>query len=170
MRGARAPRVQAAGGGRVAPSAVVAPSAAVAPSAVVEHGAVVMAGAEVGPGCVVGPNSGVGAGVRIGADTVLGHGVSLSHCTVGAGCRFHSGVCVGADGFGMTLANCGQRQDGVVVLELEPGFPAHRSGLLVGDIILSVDGAVTESAKETIKYLKKAPETLTFAVAGRAVH
>jgi len=163
---------------------------------------------------------------------------------------------VGNDGFGMTLANCGQRQDGVVVLELEPGFPAHRAGLLVGDIILSVgeecivdtnviiekltdvqgeiilevagnspsrlvtianphasrdngtltlsdtacgvgvyvsavepakrapagsgqlevgdvilsvDGAVTESAKETMKYIARAPDPLTFVVAGREI-
>ena len=161
---------------------------------------------------------------------------------------------VESDGFGMTLANCGQRQDGVVVLELEPGFPAHRAGLLVGDIILSVgeesivdtnviidklsditgevilevagnspsrlvmvpnphasaqngtitlsdtacgvgvyvsavtqptnppagtgrldvgdiilsvDGAVTESSRETMKYIARAPDPLTFVVAGR---
>jgi len=161
-------------------------------------------------------------------------------------------------GFGMTLANCGMRKDGVVIIELEPGLPAHQSGLLVGDVILSVDettvvdtnvileklssassegvsleiagqspsrlmtvpnpfagadngdiklndtacgigvyvaavtpwcsdqprgtgqlelgdvllsvdGAVTESAKETTKYLKRGPPVLTFVVAGRAL-
>jgi len=171
---------------------------------------------------------------------------------------------VAGKGFGMTLANCGKREDGVVIIELEPGLPAHASGLHIGDVvlsvdestivdtnvildklsgatsgsvtlevagsspsrlvtmpnpslglpnngsleladtacgvgvyvaavtpwsgegevpgmrrgtgqielgdvILSVDGAVTESAKETLKYLKKGPRTLTFVVAGRAV-
>ena len=37
----------------------------------------------------------------------------------------------------------------------------------VGDIILSVDGAVTESARETMKYIARAPDPLTFVVAGR---
>ena len=32
----------------------------------------------------------------------------------------------------MTLANCGQRADGVVVLELEPGFPGE-SALIASD-------------------------------------
>lgn len=161
------------------------------------------------------------------------------------------------DGFGMTLANCGNRSDGVVVIELEPGLPAHACGLLVGDVvlsvdevsivdtavildklahahgevtlevsgsspsrlvvvpnpfassnngsiqlsdtscgvgvyvqtvtpaggiplggagqlevgdvILSVDGAVTESARETIKYMQRGPARLTFVLAGRAV-
>ena len=41
--------------------------------------------------------------------------------------------------FGMTLANCGMRSDGVVVIDLDPGLAAAQAGLLVGDILLSID-------------------------------
>ena len=37
----------------------------------------------------------------------------------------------------------------------------------MGDVILSVDGAVTESARETMKYIARAADPLTFVVAGR---
>lgn len=164
--------------------------------------------------------------------------------------------CASSEGFGMTLANCGNRADGVVIIELEPGLPAHACGLLVGDVvlavdevsvvdtnvildklahakgevtlevsgcspsrlvvvpnpfngttngkielsdtscgvgvyvssvthatdvphgtgrlelgdvILSVDGAVTESARETIKYMQRGPQRLTFVLAGRSI-
>lgn len=38
-----------------------------------------------------------------------------------------------------------------------------------GDVILSVDGAVTESARETIKYMQRGPQRLTFVLAGRSI-
>jgi hypothetical protein len=49
------------------------------------------------------------------------------------------------------------------------GAPLGSGRLEVGDVILSVDGAVTESARETMKYINRAPEQLTFVVAGREV-
>ena len=46
--------------------------------------------------------------------------------------------------------------------------PPPGCGVLeVGDVILSVDGAVTESARETMKYIARAADPLTFVVAGR---
>ena len=36
-------------------------------------------------------------------------------------------------------------------------------------MILSVDGAVTESAKETMKYIARAADPLTFVIAGRDI-
>ena len=58
---------------------------------------------------------------------------------------------------------------GVYVSAVEPpeDTPPGTGRLDVGDIILSVDGAVTESARETMKYSARAPDPLTFVVAGR---
>jgi len=78
---ARTLRPHAAAG--IHPSAVVDPSAQIAPDAV------------VGPLCVI------GAGVRIGAGTRLAARVTIyDGCTLGARCIVHSGVVIGADGFG----------------------------------------------------------------------
>jgi UDP-3-O-[3-hydroxymyristoyl] glucosamine N-acyltransferase len=65
------------------PSAVVDPSAAVHPTA------------SVGPLCVV------ERGARIGAGTVLKSRVTVGEdCSIGERCILHSGVVIGADGFG----------------------------------------------------------------------
>ena len=83
------------------PSAVVAPDAQIAagvdigPLAVVESGAVIAEGARIGPHTVIGRNARVGAGTRIAAN------VSIAFdCQIGERCILHSGVVIGADGFG----------------------------------------------------------------------
>ncbi len=64
-------------------------------SAVVHTSAYVDATASVGPLCVV------EQGARIGAGTVLKSRVTVGeNCMVGARCMVHSGVVIGADGFG----------------------------------------------------------------------
>ena len=67
----------------VHPSAVVDPAAHIHPSAV------------IGPLCVV------EAGAQVGANSVLKSRVTVGYdCVVGEGCILHSGVVIGADGFG----------------------------------------------------------------------
>ena len=96
-----AARTRAASAPGVHPSAVVDPSARIDPSAAIGALAVVEAGAVVDERAVVGPHCIVGAGAAIGPDTRL-----AAHVSFGAGCRIgargivHSGVVIGADGFG----------------------------------------------------------------------
>jgi UDP-3-O-[3-hydroxymyristoyl] glucosamine N-acyltransferase len=83
------------------PRAVVDPSAQIAPSA------------SIGANCVIGAHAKVGEGSRIEAGVVLGNHVEVGahtriypnvtvydECLIGAHCIVHSGVVIGADGFG----------------------------------------------------------------------
>jgi UDP-3-O-[3-hydroxymyristoyl] glucosamine N-acyltransferase len=69
--------------------------AGVHPSAVVDASAQVHPSASIGPLCVV------ERGAQIGANTVLTSRVTVgADCTLGQRCIVHSGVVIGADGFG----------------------------------------------------------------------
>ena len=83
------------------PSAVVDPSAQlgegvhVGPLAVIEAHALLGAGASVGAQSFVGRGAVVGARTRLSPRVVIGEG-----CQLGDDCIIHSGVVIGADGFG----------------------------------------------------------------------
>ncbi|MDO8346038.1 MAG: UDP-3-O-(3-hydroxymyristoyl)glucosamine N-acyltransferase [Cellvibrio sp.] len=80
--------------GHIHPSAVIEPTALIDPSAV------------IGPLCVVERHA------QIGANTVLNSRVTVGeNCVVGAHCILHSGVVIGADGFGFApkLGDDGQK-------------------------------------------------------------
>ncbi len=65
------------------------------PSAVVEPGAQVSPEATVGALSYIGADAVIGAGSRIAARVTVG-----ARCVIGARCILHSGVVIGADGFG----------------------------------------------------------------------
>ena len=71
------------------------PPAGVHSSAVVDPTATIDPTASVGPLCVVGAGARIGAHTRLAARVTLGDG-----CSIGARCIVHSGVVIGADGFG----------------------------------------------------------------------
>ena len=72
------------------------------PSAVVDPAALIDPGAQIGPLCVV------ERGARIGVGTVLKSRVTVGEdCVIGERCILHSGVVLGADGFG--FAKDGER-------------------------------------------------------------
>jgi UDP-3-O-[3-hydroxymyristoyl] glucosamine N-acyltransferase len=87
--------------GGVHPSAVIDPTAQVAASAVVQALAVIEARAVIEDGALIGAHSFVGAGAKVGAHTRLAARVTLgAGCSIGARGIVHSGVVIGADGFG----------------------------------------------------------------------
>ena len=94
------PRATVAAG--VDPSAVVDPTATIAPTAAIAAMAVIGAGAVIGERASIGAGTVIGAGASIGEETVLhARVVVYDHCIVGPRCIVHSGVVIGADGFGM---------------------------------------------------------------------
>jgi len=94
-------RVEPAPEPGVHPSAVVDGSARIHPSAHIGALVVVGAGAEIGAHAVIGAQSSVGTHARVGAHTRLAERVTLGErCTIGERGVVHSGVVIGADGFG----------------------------------------------------------------------
>ena len=83
-------------------TAQVAADARIAASAEVGAFVVVGAGCSIGDGAVIGSHSVLGERVSVGVGTRLHPRVTIYEgCTVGARCVLHSGVVIGADGFGM---------------------------------------------------------------------
>jgi len=81
---------------QIDPEAIVAPSAEIGAFAVIGHGARIGERSAIGAGCTIGAN------VRVGEDTRLHARVTIyPDCTIGSRCILHSGVVIGADGFGM---------------------------------------------------------------------
>ena len=83
-------------GAFVAPGAQIDPSASVAAGATIAEGAIVGPRTAIGPGCHVGRRTRIGADCRLHASVVVYHG-----CTIGDRAILHSGVVIGADGFGI---------------------------------------------------------------------
>ena len=85
----------------VHPSAVIEPGARIAQSAHIGALAFVASGAEIAAHAVIGSHAHIGAGARIGEGTRLAPRVTLgAACVIGARGIVHSGVVIGADGFG----------------------------------------------------------------------
>jgi UDP-3-O-[3-hydroxymyristoyl] glucosamine N-acyltransferase len=82
--------------------AAIHPSARVAASASIGPFVSIGAGAEVGEGTLVEAGCALGDNVRIGRDCRLYASVSVYHdCVIGDRVILHSGVIIGADGFGL---------------------------------------------------------------------
>ena len=100
-----AKRLRPAQAGSVHASAVVDPSALVDATAVIGPLVVIEAGAQVGMGAVIGAHSFIGSDAQVGEGSRLAAHVTVGErCRIGARAVIHSGVVIGADGFGFAPA------------------------------------------------------------------
>jgi len=79
-------------------SARIAGDAEVGPCAVVERAAVVGAGSVIGAGCFIGDGVDIGSGTRLYPNVTI-----YRDCVIGNRVILHSGVVIGADGFGIAM-------------------------------------------------------------------
>ena len=77
------------------PTAIIAPDVSVGAFCCIGPGARIGTGACIAEHCVIGRNAQVGAGSRLSARVTVG-----DDCRIGERCIVHSGVVIGADGFG----------------------------------------------------------------------
>ncbi|MDT8998493.1 UDP-3-O-(3-hydroxymyristoyl)glucosamine N-acyltransferase [Paucibacter sp. APW11] len=90
---------------RIHPSAHIDASAVIGEGVDIGPGVVVEAGVRIGPGVRIGANSVIEREAEIGAGSRLAPRVTLGfECSIGARCIVHSGVVIGADGFGFALS------------------------------------------------------------------
>jgi UDP-3-O-[3-hydroxymyristoyl] glucosamine N-acyltransferase len=79
-------------------SASISADAEIGPCVVIGAGARVGAGCVIGGGCCIGECAVIGAGTRLYANVTVYHG-----CVIGSRVILHSGVVIGADGFGIAM-------------------------------------------------------------------
>ena len=86
------------------PAAIVDPGARIDPGAQIGPCAAIATGVQVGAGSIIGAGTSLGEDVRIGRDCRLHPGVAIyAGCTLGDRVVAHSGVVIGADGFGIAF-------------------------------------------------------------------
>ena len=86
------------------PSAVVGAGANIAPSVQIDAHVVIGEGAQIGANSIIMAGCNIGAGVVIGENALLYPRVVIYHnCVLGNNLIAHSGVVIGADGFGIAM-------------------------------------------------------------------
>jgi UDP-3-O-[3-hydroxymyristoyl] glucosamine N-acyltransferase len=86
------------------PAAVIDATAVVAGDAEIGPFVVIGRNARIGTACVIGAGCYVGDGVTVGGGTTLRPNVTVYHdCVIGERVILHSGVVIGADGFGIAM-------------------------------------------------------------------